>query len=80
MSRPPVFALSAATLLPPALSARANTHTADVGTPVAVSHPVGAYSHEYRWGNNADVIYSVEHLTIEIEHHKEHLSFEGTVN
>lgn len=63
MSRPLIFSLSALTILSLALSACAETHTADIGTPVAVSHPVGAYSFEYRWGNNADVIYLVDNVS-----------------
>ncbi|MFC4561903.1 hypothetical protein ACFO4E_08550 [Nocardiopsis mangrovi] len=60
MPRPLLYALSASTLVPLVLAGCAPTHVADIGTPVAVSHPIGAYSHEFRWGNNADVVYLVD--------------------
>ncbi len=52
--------LSASFLASVVLTGCAQTHNADIGTPVAVSHPIGAYSHEFRWGHNADVVYLVE--------------------
>ena len=45
------------------LAGCAQTHAAEIGTPVSVSHPVGAYSSEFRWGDNADVIYLVENAS-----------------
>ncbi|WP_017582060.1 hypothetical protein [Nocardiopsis valliformis] len=63
-SAPTVLTLSLLSFPALALSGCARTHTADIGTPVSVSHPVGAYSSEFRWGNNAHVIYAVENASL----------------
>lgn len=46
-----------------ALTGCAQTNSADFGAPIPVSHPVGAYSSEFRRGNDADVVYLVENVS-----------------
>jgi hypothetical protein len=61
MSRTPAAATLVLAALP-ALTGCSMPQSTQVGTSLSISRPVGAYEHEFRRGNNADVHYLVENL------------------